>query len=280
MTPTTQQPQQNSFKYAFFGTPEIARKTLDILNESGFPPSLVITNADKPVGRKFTMTPSPVKSWALENDIPVWNNENIQELLAELQKESWDAFIVVAYGHILPDALINLPAHGTLNIHYSLLPRHRGASPVEAAILHGDDVTGVTIQQMVYKLDAGAIVAQSSIELEGNETTPELKEVMAVVGGELLAEVLPEWLNQDITPEIQDESLVTKSGKFKKEHAEIRSDMDEITKWRTYRALIERKPYFIEHGIRNIITEAAFENGKFVIKEIIPEGKGRTPYFG
>lgn len=272
--------QQNNFKYAFFGTPEIARKTLTILNESGFPPSLVVTNADKPVGRKQQLTPSPVKVWATENGISVWDTENIPELLKRLQTEKWDAFIVVAYGHILPEALINLPTHGTLNIHYSLLPRHRGASPVEAAILHGDTVTGVTIQQMVYKLDAGAIVAQSSIELEGDETTPELKEIMATMGGELLADILPEWLNQEITPEVQDESLVTKSGKFKKEDAEIRSDMDEITKWRTYRALIERKPYFIEHGLRTIITEATFENGKFIITEVIPEGKSRTPYFG
>jgi len=273
-----QHPANNTFKYAFFGTPEIASATLAILTNAGFPPSLVVTNADKPVGRKFTMTPSPVKEWALQHNIPVWDTEDIAELTQHVAQESWDAFIVVAYGHILPESLINLPTHGTLNIHYSLLPRWRGASPVEAAILHGDDITGVTIQQMVYKLDAGAIIAQSSIELDGTETTPELKEVMAAVGGELLADILPEWLNQDITPEPQDESHVTKSGKFKKEDAEIRADMDELTKWRTYRALIERKPYFIEDGKRNIITDAEFQNGTFVIKEIIPEGKQRTAY--
>lgn len=271
---------QNNFKYAFFGTPAIAQQTVDLLHKAGFPPTLVVTNADKPVGRKHVLTPSPVKVWAQEHTIPVIDTENKDELFAHLAKESWDAFIVVAYGHIMQERLINLPLHGTLNIHYSLLPRHRGASPVEAAILAGDEITGVTIQQMVYKLDAGNIIAQASIPLAGDETTPELKEVMAVMGAELLSDVLPVWLNQEITPEVQDETQVTTSGKFKKEDAEIRSDMDELTKWRTYRALIERKPYFIEHGIRNIITDAVFENGTFIIKEIIPEGKERTPYFG
>lgn len=287
-TPTSNTPTP-AFKYAFFGTPELAAQTLEILTNAGFPPSLVVTNADKPVGRKHELAPTPVKTWALAHHIPVWDSEDKDALLEYLQGKSapqdlptndgnWDAFIVVAYGHILSESLITLPLHGTLNIHYSLLPRWRGASPVEAAILAGDETTGVTIQQMVYALDAGDIIAQSSVELAGDETATELKEVLTVVGGELLAEILPEWLNQEITPEPQDNTQVTKCGKFTKEDAEIRADMDEITKWRTYRAMIERKPYFIEDGKRNIITEASFENGTFVISEIIPEGKNRTPY--
>ncbi len=269
---------KSGITYAFFGTPQIAATTLQLLSDSGFTPSVVVTNPDKPQGRKHILTPSPVKAWALENNIPVIETENADELYDQLQRQSWDCFIVVAYGHILPEKTINLPTRGTLNIHYSLLPRWRGASPVEAAILAGDAITGVTIQQMVYKLDAGDIVAQSSIELEGDETTIELKEIMTTVGAELLADILPGWLNQDIVPVPQDETQVTKSGKFKKEDMELLSTDDDLAKWRKYRALIERKPYFMNKGKRVVIADAHFSDGHFIIDEVIPEGKTRMPF--
>lgn len=286
--PTMSQ-QNNNIKFAFFGTPHIAVTTLDILSAHGLTPALIVTNSDKPQGRKHILTPSPVKVWAQQHNIPFIDNENISELLETLQKESWDVCIAVAYGHILPQELIDLPRYGTLNIHYSLLPRWRGASPVEAAILAGDLETGVTIQKMVYKLDAGDVIARNIIPLNGNETTISLKETMATLGGELLADTLPKFVANEITLEAQDESLATRCGKIKKEDAEILSTDSEEIKWRKYRGLIERKPYFMEHGLRNIITDAIFENaspnaeggrGKFKIKEIIPEGKTRTPYFG
>lgn len=269
---------QNNIKFAFLGTPAIAAATLDILKHNGLIPSLVITNSDKPQGRKHILTASPVKIWAIENNIPFIDTENITEILEQLKKESWDVFIAVAYGHILPQEFIDLPAHGTLNIHYSLLPRWRGASPVEAAILAGDTETGVTIQKMVYKLDAGDVIARSIIQLTGNETTISLKESMTTIGGELLSETLPKFIAGEVTSEPQDESLATRCGKIKKEDAEILPTDSEEIKWRKYRGLIERKPYFMEDGKRNIITDATLENGKFKIKEIIPEGKTRTPY--
>lgn len=267
-------------KFAFFGTPQIAATTLDVLAQHNMMPGLIVTNPDKPQGRKHTLTASPVKVWAMEHNIPVIDTENKAELLEALQKEQWDVFVVVAYGHILTEDIINLPKYGTVNIHYSLLPRWRGASPVEAAILHGDSETGITIQKMVYKLDAGDVIAKTVIPLTGNETTITMKESMATLGGELLADTLPKLIAGEVTAEPQDESKVTKSGKFKKEDAEILATDNDQIKWQKYRALIERKPYFMEHGKRNIITNATFENGKFKIKEIIPEGQSRTPYFG
>lgn len=267
-------------KFVFFGTPAIAATTLDILAQHNMMPTLIVTNPDKPQGRKHILTPSPVKVWATKNAIPVIDTENKEILLAELKKQSWDVFIAVAYGHILSEELINLPQYGTLNIHYSLLPRWRGASPVEAALLAGDSETGITIQKMVYKLDAGDVIARHVIPLTGNETTISLKESMATIGGKLLAETLLKLTAGEITPESQDETLATRCGKIKKEDAEILPTDTEETKWRKYRALIERKPYFMEDGKRNIITDATFENGKFKITEIIPEGKTKTPYFG
>ncbi len=272
-------------KIAFLGTPDIARVFLDALIAANMSPTVVVTNPDKPVGREQTLTPSSVKVSAHSHNIPVLQPETIDDVfIAELSKEPWDLFIVVAYGMILPQALIDIPKHGTLNVHFSLLPRWRGASPVEAAILAGDTETGVAIQRMRFKLDSGPIVAQEKTAISEYETAPELRTRLGEIGSKLLIDTLPHYLADEIALHEQDESLVTKAAKMKKEDGELLLSDDAITKWRKYRAYKQWPGTFFVHeksagtSIRVKITDASFENGVFTILRVIPEGKREMNY--
>ena len=280
---------KNSF--AFFGTPDVAVKTLDILFTHGFVPTIIVTSPDRPSGRGLTLTPPPVKVWAQEHTIPCLQPEIIDsEFIATLQSYNFNLSIVVAYGKILPQELIDLPEKGTLNIHYSLLPRYRGASPVESAILNGDTETGVTIQQMVFKLDAGNIIAQESTPIGNDETTPELRDRLIVIGGELLANVLPSVWNGVATNTVQDETLVTRSRKMTKESGLIDLSDDSKTNYNKYRAykLWPRTYFFSEkNGLptgqagkqtRVVITKASLVNNVFTPLLVIPEGKKEIKY--
>lgn len=271
---------EKDLKFIFFGTPDVASKTLDILKAHGYIPSLIITTPDRPVGRHFVMAPSPVAVWAKEHNIELLQPEKITtEFVADLQIKNQqlqtDLFIVVAYGKILPQSLIDIPKLGTLNIHYSLLPRWRGASPVEAAILAGDTETGVSIQQMIFKLDAGPIIAEEKIIIEPNDTTPTLREKLIILGGNLLAKILPNIVSETISPQDQNENHQTHCGKTKKEDGLVDPFTDDADLlWRKYRAY-QPWPglYFIQDGKRIKITQARFENNKFIIEKVIPEGK-------
>ena len=267
-------------RFVFFGTPDVASKTLDILKSHGYVPSLVITAPDRPVGRHFVMTPSPVKVWAQREGIPVIQPEKITAAVADqitATSGSLEAeiFIVVAYGKILPQSLIDIPKLGTYNIHYSLLPRHRGASPVEAAILAGDAETGVSIQKMVFELDAGPIIAEERLAIADDDTTPTLREKLIAIGGNLLASLMSTITTGSVILREQDETLATHCGKTKKEDGLVDpfADDPEIL-WRKYRAY-QPWPglYFMQDGKRVKITGARYEHGKFIIERVIPEGK-------
>lgn len=272
--------------FVFFGTPDVASNTLEILINHGLIPELVVTAPDRPAGRHFTLTPPAVKSW-IENytqktgvSIPLLQPEKItSEFIASLPRT--DFFIVVAYGKILPETLINTPRIATLNIHYSLLPRFRGASPVEAAILHGDTETGVSIQKMVFKLDAGPVLAEERLPIDINDTTASLRAKLIPIGANKLAEMLTTWeperYNNGI---IQDEALATHCGKIKKEDALVSLNDDPQVLWNKYRAY-HGWPciYFLDsEGKRVKITTATFTAGKFVPITVIPEGKKEMPW--
>ncbi len=300
---------ENSIKFAFFGTPEVASETLEILKQSGFLPTLIVTAPDKPVGRKQIMTPPPVKVWAIENNIPLLQPENLGELKiiletssqndgsrkAILQQENtrgsqnnfqFDIFVVVAYGKIFPEWLINTPSSGTLNIHYSLLPKYRGAAPVQNAILNGDTETGVTIQKMVRELDAGPIIAQEKVEILPDEKNPELLLRLIKIGGELLVKTLPLYLEnlpagRQVKYETeQDHSKVTFAPKIKKEDGLIDLSDDPFKNYNKFRAFYDwPRVYFMKDGKRIIISDAEISaQGGFVIKKVIPEGKNEMPY--
>jgi methionyl-tRNA formyltransferase len=177
----------------FFGTPEFAVPSLDALAAAGMTPAAVVTQPDRPVGRRAKPRPSAVAVAASSLGIPVWKPEKVRqnaELLALLRGVEPDAIAVVAYGRILPREILELPRLGCINVHASLLPRHRGASPIQAAILAGDAETGVATMRLVEELDAGPVYSQRRVAIDPREDAGTLSRRLAAIGGELLVETL------------------------------------------------------------------------------------------
>lgn len=213
-------------KIIFLGTPEFAVPILEKLINSGYKPAAVFCAPDKPVGRKQVLTPPPVKVVAQKYDIPVYQPENKDELAKQLSALKPDLVISAAFGLILPKAALDAPRFGCLNVHPSLLPKYRGASPIQAAILNGDEKTGVTIYKMDEQIDHGAIISQQSYSLSGVEgskkyTTPKLSEELSGLGADLLIETLPNWLAGKIAPTPQDDSQASFTKTLKKEDGHI-----------------------------------------------------------
>lgn len=270
--------------FAFWGTPIIASETLEILKNKGYLPSFIITSPDKPAGRGLVLTPSPVSLWAEKNNITCLKPEKITpEFIYNLKPETYNLSIVVAYGKILSEALINAPKLGTINIHYSLLPKYRGASPLEACLLNGDEETGVSIQQMAYKLDSGPILREERIEISINDTKDELRKILTNLGANVLCDILPQIQQKEIIPKKQNEANATFCTKIKKEDGEIDPNGNVKENWNKYRAFYGWPGvYFFttKHNkkVRVKIKEAIYENGLFIIKKVTPEGKKEISY--
>lgn len=268
--------QNDKLNFIFFGTPDVASETLDILKQNGFVPSLIVTSIDKPKGRKWVMTASPVKLWAIENNIPYLQPKTLdEEFINKIKSYDASLFIIVAYGKIIPENLINTPKLGSINIHYSLLPKYRGASPVESAILNGEKNTGISIQKMEYKLDSGPLLIQKEIQIEDTEKAPDLRKRLVVSGANLLVQILPDIIEDKITPIPQDEQYATYCKKIKKEDGlvDLALEMPEqlYNKYRAY--ALWPKIYFFNKNKRVIITDALLEDNQFKILKVLPEGK-------
>jgi methionyl-tRNA formyltransferase len=214
------------------GTPEFAVPSLRALVEYAAPGRLwasgldltgVVMRPDKPAGRGRRVVLSPVKEYALEQHIPVYQPGALRkpESLALLRSLAPDVIIVAAFGQILPPEVLDLPPRCCLNVHASLLPRYRGASPVAAAILAGDSATGVTIMQMDEGLDTGPIVAQQTVSIAPDDTTATLTQELARAGADLLIETLPRWLAGGIVPQEQDETRATMTKPLRKEDGRL-----------------------------------------------------------
>lgn len=271
-----------NLNFIFFGTPDVASETLDILKEKGYIPKLIVTSPDKPAGRGLEMHEAPVSLWAKENNIECLKPEKITpEFINEIKPENYELSIVVAYGKILPEEIINKPKLGTINIHYSLLPLYRGASPLEAALLNGDKETGVSIQQMEYKLDSGGILREEELTIDINDSKDKIRKALIELGANILCEILPQIQNQEIIPKSQDENLATFCKKIKKEDGEINPEGSAQENWNKYRAFYGWPGiFFFEEKdgkkTRIKITEATYENSLFIIKKVIREGKKET----
>lgn len=269
-------------RIAFFGTPDITLPILDALKDAGFLPAVIVTAPDRPIGRHATITPPPAKVWALAHNVPVIQPEKLDaDFLSQLSNINCQLSVVVAYGKIIPESVITAPAFGTLNIHYSLLPKYRGASPVEAAILAGETATGVTIQQMVFKLDAGPVLAQQTIAIGDTETAPELLEKLNTAAAPMLVEIVKQFASCATVPATpQDNKFTTSCGKIKKEDGELVSTDTDDTKWRKYRAYFDWPGvFFFDTDNKRIkITKAEFAFSKFRILKVIPEGKKEMDY--
>lgn len=214
-------------KVIFMGTPELARTVLEKLIASHtYVPSLVITQPDRPVGRKHVLTPPPVKQCAETHGIPVLQPQKMKdpELIARIVAEEPDVIIVAAYGKIIPKEIIAIPKHGILNVHTSLLPKYRGASPVQYAILSGDDITGATIMLIDEGLDTGPIISQNSIAIDPSDTAETLLKKLAECGGELLVQTLPDWCDGKLEPYEQNHGSATLTKILSKEDGEINAE--------------------------------------------------------
>lgn len=215
----------NDFKYkvVFAGTPEFALPSLLACIESKHDVCAVYSQPDKPRGRGQELSPSPVKKLAVEHNIPVHTPLNFKDPAAvdELKKYSPDLIIVVAYGMILPQEVLDIPKITCLNVHSSLLPRWRGAAPINRAIMAGDTETGVSIMQVVKELDAGAVYKQAKIKIKENDTASSLHDSLAEMGAATLIDTIDNILPQGFKPEEQDSSLVTYAAKINKSEGKL-----------------------------------------------------------
>lgn len=210
-------------KIIYMGTPDFAVPALKALADSNHEVCAVFTQPDKPRGRKMIMTPPDVKVCAQSLGIPVYQPDSLKnaDSLEIIKSYSPDAIVVAAYGKILPEAVLKTPRYGCINIHGSLLPKYRGASPIQQSVLNGDKVTGVTTMLMDAGLDTGDILLTRETKIGENETSGELFDRLALLGGELILKTLSMLEKGEITPKKQNESLATHTSKIDKTYCPI-----------------------------------------------------------
>lgn len=207
----------------FAGTPQVATPALETLLHSSHDVVAVYTQPDRPAGRGKKLMPSPVKALALQHHIPIEQPDNFksEEAREKLKSYQADVMVVMAYGLLLPTSVLTTPQYGCINIHVSLLPRWRGAAPIQQAILAGDKETGVTIMQMDKGLDTGAILAQQACAINGSDTSERLFVQLNEIAQPLLLNVLTQIETHSLQPLIQDHALATYAHKIEKQHAKI-----------------------------------------------------------
>lgn len=298
--------------FVFFGTDEFSVKFLASLKDAGFQPALVVTMPDKPKGRKMVLIPPPVKKWAIENNIKFIQPANLKdpELSCQLKARSYQLFLVASYGKIIPQTILDLPKYGTLNIHPSLLPKYRGATPLESAVLSGDNTTGVTIIKVDAEMDHGPIIAQTKISLAlGQPYYEELRDKLAEAGAKLLAAKIEDYLAGKIIPKEQDHSQATYTRKIAKTDGQINLNDDPKLNYRKIRAFTPWPgTYFFIHPVRSksplgdssrpvsggreasnrvnnnsqpfrvLIKKARLVNSELKIDRVLPEGRNEISW--
>lgn len=281
--------KMNKPAIAFFGTSLFSTIVLDELKSADMTPDLIIATPDKPQGRKLVLTPPPAKVWAEKNNVHIIQPMKLRDgaLLEELKKirpEGWDIFIVASYGKIIPKEIIDLPKYKTLNVHPSLLPKLRGASPIQSAILLDEKETGVTIIRLDDEMDHGPILAQEKVTIPNwPPTTNELKHVLGHAGGKMLAALIPNWIAGTVDEVPQDHSQATYTKKIEKSDGLIELADDSYNNFLKIQAFSEWPTayFFISKNgarIRVIIKKAEFKDGKLEILRVVPEGKSEMDY--
>lgn len=261
-------------KIVFMGTPVFALPSLKGLI-AAHDVLAAVTQPDRPAGRSSALTESPVKQLALAAGIPILQPKRLRELTAleALREYNADLFVVVAFGQILPQSVLDLPRFGTVNVHASLLPRWRGAAPIQAAIRAGDAESGVTIMLLDAGLDTGPLLAQRKVAVSSRETGQSLHDRLSVAGSELLLDTLPGYLSGDCAPQPQDDRLSTYAPQIRK--------VDGALDWSQPAEVIDRlarayTPWPGTHtqwgsqGLKIIsgrITEGMAEPGEVVIRD-------------
>lgn len=262
-------------RLVFMGTPDFAVPSLERLAEEGYQ-ILVVTQPDKPVGRKRELTPPPVKRAALTLGLPVLQPERVRrpEALEPLRAFEPDVLVTAAYGQLLPQTLLDIPRVGCVNVHASLLPRWRGAAPIQRAILAGDSVTGVTLMEMVLELDAGPMLAATEVPILDSDDLGTLHDKLASAGANLLAKLLPDYLAGRVTPKPQPEQGITYAERIVRRDEWIDWNEPAVQTWRRIRAL---SPW---PGASTVADGKPLKIWRAVLADRLPElapGTVRTP---
>lgn len=279
----------------FMGTPRIAAITLRRLIESGFNIVGVVAQVDKEVGRKHILEKVPTKVVAEEFNIPVYQPLNIKNDYEFIKKIEPDLILTLAYGQIIPQGLIDVPKMGCLNLHGSILPKYRGAAPIQRAILDGEKETGISLMAMVDKMDAGDVYAVKKVAIEEDDNYSTLSDKLANVAYEIVMENIDDYINNKIIPTKQDESLVTIAKKIKPEDEKLNKDLSSTEFINRVRALaMTPGAYIIANGkkikiykatksnpLNNEVGEITIHKGMYItlkdgtieIKELQLEGK-------
>jgi methionyl-tRNA formyltransferase len=225
-------------RIVFMGSPEFSVPSLEHLLVNRYDVVAVYTQPDRPAGRRRAMVPPPVKKAALRWGLPVVQTASFRtaEAIAQLAEFKPDVIVVCAFGHILPQTVLDIPPYQCVNVHFSLLPRHRGASPVTAAILAGDEFTGVSIMLIRKELDTGPVLSVAAVPVSPRDNAGTLTDKLSLVGADLLQETLTGWLRGESTPRPQDDKGATYFPQVKKGDGEIDWRLPAVAIWRRVRA--------------------------------------------
>lgn len=269
--------------FAFFGTGPLAESALASLVRHGYTPALVVTKEDKKVGREHTLTAPSIKEWAVYKGIPVYQPSTLKIQDGPLFEKRFDLFIVASYGKIIPEHILELSTHGTLNVHPSLLPKLRGPSPIESALLDGDRVIGLSIMKLDKEMDHGPLLVQSQIPVEMNDTALTMEHKAGKAGGDLLASVIEHYVHGSLTPHEQEHEKATYCSFITKDMGEITLEEKESSVRRKWRALTPWPGLFfiIQKGDKDIRVKVnslhPLQNEEKTASEIIasvtPDGK-------
>ncbi len=271
--------------YVFFGTGALAESVVASLMRAGYTPALIVTKPDSRQGRHMELTPPTIKVWAEMKGIKVLQPEKLnEEFIQNLQPTTYSLFIVASYGKIIPQNILDLPQHGVLNVHPSLLPLYRGPSPIESVLLDGHITNGVSIMKLDALMDHGPILAQSAFMVNPESNAGTLEVECGQLGGELLVQVIPHYLEGTLIPKEQDHSKATICKKITKDLGLIHlyDDIDIVR--RKFRALTPWPSlyFFITHGGRamrvkvnavDCITEKENKRAEDYVLSVTPEGK-------
>jgi methionyl-tRNA formyltransferase len=277
-------------KYVFFGTPRFAEIVLGGLIDAGLPPTAIVCNPDRPLGRKKIITPPPTKLLAVNTsqDIDILQPETLNDaFIKRLRALEPDFFVVAAYAKIIPRAVLDVPRLGTLGTHPSLLPAYRGASPIQSVILAGETKTGSTIYQMDEKMDHGAVFIQEEISLDALTINYlALEEQLAKLSARLLAKTIPTLLDGTASPRMQDESLKTFTKKFITENGFVEaSELDAAVAGNSDKAELilriinalnpEPGVWTLQNGKRVKLLDARMDGN--ALKLLTTQEEGQTP---
>ncbi|MEK7208594.1 MAG: methionyl-tRNA formyltransferase [Patescibacteria group bacterium] len=279
-------------KFVFFGSDDFSIAVLDELKKAGLIPALVVTAPDRPKGRGLKLAPPQVKAWSQENRIRCLQPEKLDSgLHSTLNAVRYTLFIVASYGLIVPQNVLDIPKHGTLNVHPSLLPKYRGPTPIESQILADEKEVGVTIMLMDEKMDHGPIVMQKKLTLEEIQNATKLQRRLAHLGGEMLSEAVPKWVKGKIEAKPQNHSQATYTKKFIKVDGEINLNDEPYKNFLKIQAFDSY--FFTEVGadkrglhaetrrrkrIRVLVKSAEYKDGKLRVLRVLPEGRREMSY--